>query len=256
MLKKTICFFVLLFASAPVFADDLNLSRYEKSIYSSHGEDGVLAKIFQLIKPPTTFCVELGAGEGTSGSATYLLRKQGWNCILLDRSHETPAIHLFKAFITAENVNELLDNYNVPHDLAFLNIDLGYNDFYIWRAISQDYKPAVVVIGYNANIPPSEDWVVKYHPFFCGDGTDYYGAGILALSQLGKAKGYSLVYGDQSGNSLFFIRDEILAEKGLHFKDRDRVEQIYRKDSNAVYRPDPKKRAYVSAEFLLNDAKP
>jgi len=42
-------------------ADEVDLSRYETSLYSQNGEDGILKKIFGLIKPSTFFCVELGA---------------------------------------------------------------------------------------------------------------------------------------------------------------------------------------------------
>jgi hypothetical protein len=163
---------------------------------------------------------------------------------------------LYKEFITAENITSLFDKYNVPHDLALLSIDIDYNDFYVWKALDAKYQPAVVVIEYNASFPPNEDKVVKYKPFYCGDGTNYFGANILALYNLGRSKGYSLVYVEQSGVNLFFIRDDILEKKNLKFKDMNDVEKLYRfptygKGPNGGHAEDPRKREFVASSDLL-----
>ncbi|HEX2579774.1 MAG TPA: hypothetical protein VHK67_05175 [Rhabdochlamydiaceae bacterium] len=248
--------FVFLTSLCFVFGGEIDLSSYETSLYSQNGEDGILSKLFQLIEPTTRYCVEFGADEGFTNSNTYLLRKQEWNCLLLDRMHENPNINLHKEFITAENITALFDKYNVPHDLDLLSIDIDYNDFYIWKALDEKFKPAVVLIEYNAAHLPLEDKVVKYLPYFCGDGTNYFGASILALYNLGRSKGYSLVYAEKAGTNLFFIRDDILEEKKLRFKDMNDVEKLYRfptygKGPNGGHRKDPNNRAYLTSSDLL-----
>ena len=205
--------FAFLISFCFVFAEEIDLSSYEKSLYSQNGEDGILSKIFQLIQPITRYCVEFGADEGFTNSNTYLLRKQGWDCLLLDRMHEDPYINLHKEFITAENITALFDKYNVPHDFDLLSLDIDYNDFYVWKALDEKFKPAVVLIEYNASHFPNEDKVVKYLPYFCGDGTNYYGASILALYNLGRAKGYSLVYAENAGVNLFLFETIFLKRK-------------------------------------------
>ncbi|MDE3045274.1 MAG: hypothetical protein KGJ02_01325 [Verrucomicrobiota bacterium] len=239
-----------------LFAEEIDLSQYEKSFYSQNGEDGVLAKIFQLIGPRSRFCVEFGAYDGVTGSNTHFLRLQGWNCLLLDRTFEIPELFLYREFITAENITEIFDKYNVPFDLDLLSIDIDYNDFYVWKEIDEKYHPAVVLIEVNATHVPSEDKVAKYHPFFSGDSTNYYGASILALYHLGKAKGYSLVYAEKAGVNLFFIRDDILKEKNLQFKDMNDVQRLYRyptygRGPNGGHRDDPKKRKYLTSKEIL-----
>lgn len=248
--------FLLIASFSSLLAEEIDLSRYETSIYSQNGEDGVIAKIFKLFNPSSRFCVEFGAYDGMTGSNTYLLRKQGWDCLLLDRMYEIPELKLYKAFITAENINELFEMHGVPHEFDLLSIDIDYNDFYIWKALDEKYKPAVVVIEYNATHLPDEDKVIKYKPYFCGDGTNYYGASILALYNLGRSKGYSLVYAEQAGVNLFFIRDEIIQKFGLHFQHMNDVKKIYcsptyGKGPNGGHRQDPKNREYLSSKELL-----
>ena len=222
MFKKILFAFVL-FTSA--FAEEIDLSSYEKFIYSAHGEDGVLARLLELIPPKSKYCVEIGAGDGITASNTYLLRLQGWNCALFDRENEILEYKLYKEFMTAENVNDLFAKYRVQPKIDLLSIN-HYNEFYIWKALDEKYKPAIVVIRYNASLLPYEDKVAKYRPYFCGDGTNYFGASIVALTRLARSKGYSLIYAESVGMNLFFIRDDILEKSHLTFKNMNEVEKI------------------------------
>lgn len=248
--------FVFVFYIFSAFTEEIDLSRYEKSFYSQNGEDGVLAKIFQLVDPASRFCVEFGSYDGITGSNTYLLRKQGWQCLLLDRQFANPELKLHKEFITADNINNLFEKYNVPTDLDLLSIDIDYNDFYVWKAIDKKYKPAVVVIEYNATHLPFEDKVVKYRPYFVGGWTNYFGASILALYRLGREKGYSLVYAEKTGNNLFFIADDVIEKNQLQFKDVNDVEKIYRYPKygagpNGGHPEDTKHHEYLSSQDVL-----
>jgi hypothetical protein len=245
----------LLFAWAAVFAEEIDLSLYEKSVYSQNGEDGVLAKIFEVITPRSKFCVEFGAFDGVTGSNTYLLRLQEWKCVQFDRSYQIPKQHIYREFITAETITGLFEKYEVPCDLDLLSIDIDYNDFYVWQGLDAKYRPAVVVIEYNATHLPQEDKVVKYRPYYVGDDTNYYGASILALYRLGRSKGYSLVYAEANGVNLFFVRDDLLNEQSS-FKNINEVEKIYRyptygKGPNGGHPADYKHREYLSSESLL-----
>ncbi len=252
-MKKIIVSIALFFQA---FGTEIDLSQSEKGIYSQNGEDGVLSKIFQLIGPVLPYCVEFGAYDGITGSNTYLLRLQGWSSLLMDRLYEVPELGIHKEFITAENINQLLLKYNVPNDFGLLSIDIAYNDFYIWKSINGNYRPAVVIIEYNKTHLPNQDRVVKYHPFFCGTGDHYFGASILALYNLGRSKRYSLVYAEKSGTNLFFIRDDIIAEKNLQFKDMNDVEKLYRpigygNSTNAGHKQNPRNQNYLTSVDLL-----
>ena len=245
MLKKTAFFLLCLL---PIFGSEpIELGHYEKSLYSEYGEDGIIAKLFQLLPPKDKYLVHLGAAEGLGTSNTHLLLLQDWKGLLIDRNFENPSINLQKKFITAENINELLNSNQVPTDFELLVIDLHYNDFYIWKALDERYKPAIVVIDYNATIGPDEDKVIAYRSFYAGDKTNYFGASITALKELGNAKGYKLIYGDQSGAYLFFIREDLLSDQA--FLDQNEPSKIWRQ-TKKQYEQDSLNRPYTTYENL------
>jgi hypothetical protein len=220
--------FLFIFFFLSLFGKEIDLSQYEKSLYSQNGEDGIISQLFQLILPETKSCVELAAYDGIPKSNTHLLRLQGWNCLQIDRQYQIPKENIYKEFITAETVNEIFQKYHVPEKFDLLSIDMGYNDFHIWNSLDLKYNPSVVIIQYNSTHLPDEDKIVKYRPYYLGDSTDYYGASILALYNLGRSKGYNLVYAENSGNHLFFVREDLFLQNEIKFKNLNEVDKLYR----------------------------
>ncbi len=176
----------------------------ERHEYSQNGEDGMIHAILGMIGTTNKYCVEFGVEDGRECNTRYLLTHDGWNGLLMDGGHEDPAIHLRKAFITAENIEELFERYGVPERFDLLSIDIDGNDYWVWKAITR-YRPRVVVIEYNAHIPPDEAKTIPYDPAFQWDKTDYYGASLLALKKLGEEKGYVLLGTDRNGVNAFFV---------------------------------------------------
>lgn len=217
--------FIILF---PFFiCASIDLSQYEKKLYSQNGEDGVILAIFNCIGTKNKYYVEFGAQDGNECN-THMLRELRWNGLLMDGGYEIEDINLKKEFITQENINDLFNKYDVPLEFDLLSIDIDFNDFYVWNAINDKYKPRVVIIEYNAAHLPYEDKIVRYQPKGCWDGTIYYGASILAMKRLGNHKGYTLVYADSTGVNLFFIRNDILKQLNIDFKDQDDEIKLYR----------------------------
>lgn len=186
----------------------MDLKPFEASIYSQNGEDGLLAALFQKIGISSYYCVELGSGDGITDSNTYLLRLQGWDSLLIDRAYEIPSLGVRQEFLTKENINALFQKYEAPHLFDLLCIEIGYNTFYLWQGLGPEYRPSVVLIGYNPTYPLDEEKRALYRPYFCGDGSDDYGASILSLDILGKSKGYTLIY--VGSKKLLFLRDDLL----------------------------------------------
>lgn len=114
-----------------------------------------------------------------------------------------------KEFITAENINSLFKKYAVPQDFDLLSIDIDGNDYWVWQAI-EGYSARVVVIEYNSSLLPNESKSIRYDPSFTWDGTNYYGASLLALAKLGGVKGYTLIGCDSRGVNAFFVRNDLV----------------------------------------------
>ena len=104
-----------------------------------------------------------------------------------------------------------------------ISIDVDGNDFWIWQAIKR--RPRVVVIEYNSHVSPRLSRTIPYDADFRWNHcSDYYGASLRALADLGRRKAYTLVHCEGHATNAFFVADECLP---AGFKRRS-VEDIYR----------------------------
>jgi hypothetical protein len=200
------------------------LNRYEFKVFSQAGEDGIISEIFNRIGTTNKFFVEFGVGNGLENNSAYLLIK-GWQgywiegssrfCQNIRQSFEdliaNKQLNLKNTFITAENIEDLFVEGNVPTELDLLSIDIDGNDYWVWQAIT-NYRPRVVILEYNAVYPPESSWVMQYNPSHQWKYSSYMGSSLKALEKLGHQKGYKLVGCSFSGVNAFFVREDLLAE--------------------------------------------
>jgi len=217
-------------------ARDLTLFEFERSVFSQFGEDGVIERIFQIIEPTHRFAVEFGAGDGVRLSNTRnLFLNHGWGGLLIEGDEalakrmaeeyeSNPRVATEHAWVYPGNVELLFQAQNVPKDLDLLSIDIDSNDYYVWNVI-HEYRPKVVLIEFNAEFPPPQRAVIKFHPMNYWDGSTYFGASIQSLYELGKKKGYELVHCESHGANLFFVDSKYYSLFGM----RDNTpERLYR----------------------------
>ena len=217
------------------------LLNYKKKVYSQTIEDGIIEGIFKNIGTTNKYFIEFGAWDGIHLSNTANLRlNEKWEGLLLEGSANKAAQYDYvkHAYITAENINELFSENNVPQEFDLLSIDIDGNDYWVWKAIDETkFKPRVVVIEYNCNFENQMDCkAVKYSPEI--DTTRpsiyYYSASIPALKKLGNSKGYSLVFRVNLHN-LFFVRTDLLHDDDKNiplemFLNKDCCASSYKKD--------------------------
>lgn len=184
------------------------LNRFEARRFSQNGEDGIIAFLAEALDPPRFF-VEFGVESGVQCN-TRALKHAGWVGVAWDGGYADPDRNIYRERITAENVSAIFAAYRVPPEFGLLSIDIDGNDLHVWRALGATWRPAIVVIEYNAAIPPDQPVSVPYDPAFAWDGTAYFGAGFEALRRLGRDKGYQLVGADARGVNLFFVREDLL----------------------------------------------
>jgi len=201
------------------------LNNYEFSVYSQNGEDGILMEIFNRIGKTNNYFVEIGVQDGNECNSGLLLTSK-WKGLWIEanKSHYKSITNQFSSFIkdanlqvvnnfvTAENIEDLFRGASVPKDFDLLSIDIDGNDYWIWKALAS-FRPRVVMIEYNAVFRPPLKWIMKYKQNHVWDKTNYYGASLEALSNLGKVMGYKLVCCDFTGTNAFFVADECINEK-------------------------------------------
>jgi hypothetical protein len=195
--------------------------------YSQFEEDGILLYLFSLIPPINRTCVEICAGNGRECNTANLIINHGWWGHLFDGNarnvevatqffaeHKDTFLHpprFSKAWITAENVNELITQSGAAGPIDLLSLDIDGMDYWVWKAITV-IQPQVVVCEIHNPIPADKALTVPYSPDFVLKTEDYAGASLAAMCKLGKEKGYRLVGTHRFGFNAFFVKHGVGVE--------------------------------------------
>ncbi len=206
----------------------LPFSDVEFRCFSQSGEDGIIHYIFSLIGTTNKIAVEACAATGIECCTANLFVNHGWHGLLLDgnehRLNKGRAFYaanrstkffppiLKTAWITAENINQLLRESGIEGEIDLLSLDLDGNDYWIWKALDV-VSPRVIVLEYNDVLDPRTSVTIPYDPKFIAQhqphGPIYFGASLGAFVKLGKEKGYRYVGSQSYGFNAFFIRNDV-----------------------------------------------
>ena len=203
-------------------------------VFSQTDEDGILLFIFSVIGTTNRLCVEICAGNGIECNTSNLIINHGWTGLLVDGNADlvrkgnefykaNRATYVFPptflhAWITRDNINEILKNNHCQGQIDLLSIDMDGVDYWIWDAI-EIIAPRVVVAEYqdiipadvSVTVPYSDDFKAADYPTTRGL-PNFCGASLLAFTRLARVKGYRLVGVSRFSVNAFFIRADIAAE--------------------------------------------
>jgi hypothetical protein len=238
----------------------MDLSLFEKKIFSQNGEDGITMKLVELIyngNNDNKFFVEFGVENGMECNTRILRMYYKWEGLQMDGNNENNNINLRKEFITKENVVELFKKYNVPQNINVLSVDIDFNDFYCLKEILANYKCDIIICEYNSTHLANEDKIVIYDKNGGWDGSNYFGVSLLSLDKLAKKYNYSLIYCNANGVNCFLIHNNLIKDKNLQFKNLGDITKIYKParyglGPNGGHRQDPYNRKYISFEEAIN----
>jgi hypothetical protein len=199
-----------------------DLRAFERTVFSQNGEDGIIQEILRRIGVQNKFFVEFGVETGEVCNCARLAVEEHWEGLfiearrdqfekLTERYRSNPKIRCANHYISSTNIECILADNKVPADLDLLSIDIDGNDYWVWAAINH-WHPRMVVIEYNPTKGPAQKWVMAENPNHVWDGTNYFGASLASLKELGKKKGYTLVATDSRGVNAFFVRDDLVGE--------------------------------------------
>lgn len=200
-------------------ASSTGIQAWERRHSSQNGEDGIIAELVARVGAPGQFAVEIGASDGVENCTRHLIDTKGWTGAWFEGDPERVAsaceryghldVRITQAFVSAQDVCELLDATMVPPEPDLLVIDVDGNDLWLWQAVAQAYRPRIVVIEYNGSFPPPARWVARYNPRRTWDTSRDYGASLMSLNDLARMLGYSLVGCDSAGVNSFWVRDDL-----------------------------------------------
>lgn len=217
-------------------ATSASLRDSEFRVYSQWNEDGILNFMTRHLHIPNRTFVEIGVEDYRECNSRFLAEHGNWSGLAIDggASHARFiknsgldwrfGVRPVCAFVTAENINDLIADHGLAGDIGLLSIDVDGVDYWLFDAVSI-VQPRIVVVEYNALFGPVATVTVPYDPGFTWDRAHwskmYHGASLAALVHLADAKGYDFVGCESHGVNAFFVRRDLVhdLERGDAVRD-------------------------------------
>lgn len=201
-----------------------NLTEVEFRVFSQWGEDGIIEWLVNHVPVPNHRFIEFGVENFNEANCRFLLENRNWKGLVMDGDERNMAVLRSKplywmydltakpAFVTAENIDRLIEEAGFAGPLGLLSIDIDGNDYWVWRAL-EAVDPAIVICEYNPILGDLRPLVVPYDPEFNRFTRHYsglyFGSSIAALQRLGKDKGYRFLGTNSNGINAFFVKDSL-----------------------------------------------
>src|SRR5687767_13968595 len=154
-----------------------DLSEVEFQVFSQWGDDGIIQYLVNKISIPHKTFIEFGVENYTESNTRFLILNNNWTGYVLDGSLENVdyikndgiswacELHATCAFITKDNINELIAKVNFEKEVGILSVDIDGNDYWVWQAINT-IQPVIVISEFNSLFGNNTNWTVPYDPAF------------------------------------------------------------------------------------------
>lgn len=194
-------------------------------VFSQFEEDGLLLYILSMIGMETRRFIEIGSDDGLNSNCANLYFHFGYHGLFIDGNQRSirrgerfysrfPNRWYYKpsflcAMVKRENINQLIEKEGFTGEIDLLSVDIDGNDYWIWDAL-EVCTPRVVIIETHVEFG-LQNIVVPYDPgySFPGKHPVYHGASAVAMTRLGKKKGYRLVGANRYGSNFIFVKEEL-----------------------------------------------
>ena len=198
-----------------------NLTESEFKVFSQWGDDGIIQYLIQNIAIENKLFIEFGVENYTEANTRFLLMNNNWSGLVMDGSEHN--INFIKndeiswrfdlkaksAFITAENINDLILSEHISGNIGLLHIDIDGNDYWVWKSIHV-VDPDIVIVEYNSAFGSERAITIPYEANFLRTKAHYsnlyYGTSLTSLCDLAEEKGYFFIGCNSAGNNAYFVR--------------------------------------------------
>jgi len=212
-----------------------NIQDYEFKVFSQWGDDGIIQYLINIVSLPHKTFIEFGVQDYSESNTRFLLMNNNWKGLIMDGSSQfvesiKRAHYYWKydlkaktAFVTAENINKLIEEEKFEKDVGLYHIDIDGNDYWVWKATTI-INPVIVIVEYQSLFGFERAITIPYKPDFYRTAVHhsnlFYGTSLLSLCDLADEKGYNFVGCNSSGNNAYFVRkDKIGSLKPLTAKE-------------------------------------
>jgi hypothetical protein len=202
-----------------------NLQEVEFRVSSQWGQDGIIDWLIEWAEIPSAAqsFIEFGVENYRQSNTRFLLQNRNWRGLIMDGDPAMVAavksdglawrydLTAQPAFITRENINDLIAAAGFGGEIGLLCIDIDGNDYWVWEALHV-VRPILCICEYNAVFGDLHPICTPYDQHFSRTKAHtsnlYFGASIAALRSLAVKKGYRFVGTNSAGNDAFFVRED------------------------------------------------
>jgi hypothetical protein len=207
-----------------------DIKNAEFKVYSQFGDDGIIQYLISNIDIPEsakTF-IEFGVENYTEANTRFLMYNNNWSGYVMDGSLEN--INYIKqdvvlnwrhhikakaAFITADNINALINEGGYNGEIGILSVDIDGNDYWVLKKIDA-VNPIIIIAEYNSIFGRNHAVTVPYDQSFIRSQAHYsclyMGCSLKALCLFAKEKGYTFVGSNSQGINAYFVRNDKLGD--------------------------------------------
>ncbi len=199
-------------------------------MFSQWGEESIVQNLIRCVEIRHKTFVEFRVEDFFESNCRFLLMKDNLQGFVIDgpkehvqrirQSYFYWKHHLGSecAFITRDNINELLKKSGFDEDLGILSVDIDGNDYHVLEAITA-FKPRILICEYNGVFGRDLKISIPYEPDFFRTGKHYsnlyFGASLGAMTHLAEKRGCALAGANSIGSNAFYVRRDLMNDK-LH----------------------------------------
>jgi hypothetical protein len=199
--------------------------RLEFRRTSGHSEDEhILLKYLERLATGRNYCVDIAAQDGVMGSQTLRLFQAGWSGLAVEYDGRMFAalsgmyqsfddVSLVRTKVVPDNVVSILQAARCPREFTFLSLDIDSYDHYLLDRILETFRPRMICVEINENVPPPLKFTVTFHEDQHWTGDHFQGQSICKCHELCLKHRYDIV--ELHYNNLFLVPAELNAWPAL-----------------------------------------